>query len=367
MSGPDAMPRLVLPGSWQGRHGGGTETVLHLDAGAGDAVLRQDGRELRFTLPGADLLMLLQVALAVHAGVPASAWSGRVDDSQDVVRAADTVLDRRTDPAAAAAAIVAAGLRHLLANTRLALAGDMEAIHQLRVAIRRLRTALALFAPVLDPGSSALLQAELRGLGRILGAARDWDVFCLHTLSALADPAMAEAARGRRAAAHAQMAYGLDAAAILSLVTCVTSWTAANARGPAADELKNAAPGLLTPLERKVRRRGRRIERRSEDELHALRRAAKQLRYGVEYLRPVFGGKAVKRYLQACERLQESLGEVNDLANALRLVRSLADGHPGLQPAAATLAATLDLRKATAVAHAHDGWRAFSLVDPFWE
>ena len=69
-------------------------------------------------------------------------------------------------------------LAHLMANQPAAVAGDIEGVHQMRVAIRRLRAALVLFRPRLEPHAEARLTEALRSLGRIFGEARDWDVFC---------------------------------------------------------------------------------------------------------------------------------------------------------------------------------------------
>ena len=379
MSDADDLPTLILPGHWQGRAAGHPSSkprsgaLLRMDPAAGAAVLSQDGRELRFTLPGGDLLALLHVALAVHADVPVSSWPGQ-GEPPGVAKAPDIVLSGRTGPAAAAVRIVEAGLHHLLANARAAIVGNMEGIHQMRVALRRLRTGLALFGPHLDEAAAAALSHELRAMGRLLGVTRDWDVFCLDLLPGVQDGALDEAHRQGlqetalllRRSAHEEMARNLNDATVLALVRGIAGWTAAAGAGHAGETLQDAAPALLSLLERKVRRRGRHLARRSEEELHALRRATKQLRYGVEYLRPLFKAKAVKPYLNACERLGERLGEFNDSVNALRLARDLAVHRPELHPATEALTSVLRRRRDDALPHVHDGWRAFSATEPFW-
>jgi triphosphatase len=80
--------------------------------------------------------------------------------------------------------IVSSTLTHLLSNVGAAGRGDVEGVHQIRVAARRLRATLALFKQHLNPVTVGRLNDELRRLGSLFGAARDWDVFVLETLSA---------------------------------------------------------------------------------------------------------------------------------------------------------------------------------------
>ena len=73
-------------------------------------------------------------------------------------------------------------LAHLTTNYPAAADGDNAGVHQIRVAIRRLRAALTLFRPLLDPHAETRFSEALRSLGRIFGEARDWDVFCSEML-----------------------------------------------------------------------------------------------------------------------------------------------------------------------------------------
>lgn len=98
----------------------------------------------------------------------------------------------------ALARVLHSSLLHLQANEACALDGrDPEGIHQMRVALRRMRTALTVFGQALPPRFAAYFKEEMRWLQRALGPARDWDVFIEETLDPLkahfsADPALAE-------------------------------------------------------------------------------------------------------------------------------------------------------------------------------
>ena len=67
--------------------------------------------------------------------------------------------------------IVVDALSHLLMNGAAALAGDAEGIHQTRVSIRRLRSALVVFEPLLEPHAASFFQDELKRVGRVIGEA----------------------------------------------------------------------------------------------------------------------------------------------------------------------------------------------------
>jgi triphosphatase len=93
-------------------------------------------------------------------------------------------VDRHASAAEAFNRIVSATLMHLLANVDAAKRADVEGVHQIRVALRRLRAALAMFKQHLNPVMLGLFNDELRRLGNLFGRARDWDVFVLDQMFA---------------------------------------------------------------------------------------------------------------------------------------------------------------------------------------
>jgi len=163
-----------------------------LDSGsieAGDAKepVHELELELREGAPGA----LYRLALTLHAATPvaveteskaARGYRLKERSAPRAEKPTDMTLARDVNAVDGLREIVANALGHLLANRAAALAGDAEGIHQTRVAIRRLRSALRLFGPRLEPHATALFQSELKRIGRIIGEARDWDVFCVEML-----------------------------------------------------------------------------------------------------------------------------------------------------------------------------------------
>jgi triphosphatase len=83
--------------------------------------------------------------------------------------------------------------------------------------------------------------------------------------------------------------------------------------------IEDLCPALLDRLAAKVERRGRKIRHRTETELHALRKSLKKLRYGIDFLRPVFHPAPLKSYLHDCKKLQKTLGDINDTLTATAL------------------------------------------------
>jgi inorganic triphosphatase YgiF len=147
--------------------------------------------ELELELRAGTLAPLYRLVLDLHATVPLTVapeskadrgYRLRTSRPQAARKAPSLDLDRDIGVPAAFQEIIAAGLGHFVANQPAAAAGDPEGVHQMRIAIRRLRTALVLFEEHLEPHTTQRFQTELKHLGRVLGKARDWDVFCLDTV-----------------------------------------------------------------------------------------------------------------------------------------------------------------------------------------
>jgi CHAD domain-containing protein len=186
-------------------------------------------------------------------------------------------------------------------------------VHQIRVAVRRLRAALALFKQHLIPITLGRFNDELRRLGSLFGGARDWDVFVLQTLSAAekGTPASArldplrKAAEGKRLTAHHAVCTELSAASFARLVIGIAASIADGTSDLQRKEdnalkapITGIAPDLLDRMTRKVAKRGRHLDKASREQLHALRKAIKKLRYSVEFLSALYPRKEVKAYLR---------------------------------------------------------------------
>jgi CHAD domain-containing protein len=313
---------------------------------------------------------------------------------------------RRGAPALAAAMSVEDGLVHAGLHLAAVLLGllpalrqprSVEAVHQARVALRRLRSALAVWRAAIDGDALRGLDAGLRDLARLLGPVRDRDVFA-GTLLAEIEAAMAgheagqpraldalrQAVAAQRDAAHAGLVAYLDGAGFRGLVLALlASFATRPWQGT------EAAAGPLAPFAASVlARRHRRMVKDTETlagvpvaVLHALRLKAKRLRYAAEFFAPLFPPKRTRRFLRRLAALQETLGTVNDGAVAGSLVRALppagareaggreaggreAAGRAWAEGAIDGFAAA---RAATARADAERAWARLRASAPFWD
>ena len=247
--------------------------------------------------------------------------------------------DQRAEDAFRAIARVC--LQQLEANEACALSGaDPEGVHQMRVALRRLRSAFALFAPALPAGAAGHLD-DLRWFARELGRARDWDVFLSQTLGPLGRrigddaslEAFAAAAERCRARAYEVARRAIRSRRYTEAKLRLGQWLAQDdwsaAGGPAAQWLNapaaDYADAVLQRRYRKLRRLGRRHAELTPPELHRLRIQAKKLRYAADFFRSLYGRKPARGFIEALAAIQDVLGVINDTATGQELLQEAAE------------------------------------------
>jgi len=234
-------------------------------------------------------------------------------------------------------AIINACLNHAEANRPAVLDGQIEGVHQMRVAFRRLRSGLKMFRTLVPRAASAALVENLRWLNGFLGPARDWDVFLAeglppiiahfpHKRSLRLFQAKAEALRQ---AHHRTLREALHEPRYPQLTQTIAEWLARRAwRQTASDKrlkrldrpvLEHATP-LLDHNARRVTKQGKKFAKLSGDERHALRIRIKGLRYALDFFANLYPEAPVKIYLQALAALQDGLGVMNDITVARRLL-----------------------------------------------
>jgi len=258
------------------------------------------------------------------------------------VRAAASPVAPRHDCAAALRAIIDACSEQFQRNEPGAsTSDDPEYVHQMRVAIRRLRSALRAFAPLIPAAVQQRFVPGLRELAAELGATRDWDVMLDELILPVAqvqtDDArlvrLVDAATALRDAARAHCRVALEHGAhhrllaeVVAYVHC--EWPAEDAS--AAPELVRFAAERLDALHRKAAKAAKRAGAQDIASLHRLRIAIKRLRYTLEFFAPLFPRKTVRAYLGRMASLQEDLGLLNDLANAELRLADCATKNPAL-------------------------------------
>jgi inorganic triphosphatase YgiF len=217
---------------------------------------------------------------------------------------------------------------------------DPEFIHQMRVALRRMRSALSLFQIAVPRASWEPIAVELRWLAGTLGAARDWDVLEEEVLPPLIAELegrkpltyLPQRVRAERRKARSQARAAVRAERYGLLALNLERWLAARAWRAEIDAeqlarlegpVRGLAEQLLQRRHRQLRRRGRGLAQLSDPERHRVRVAAKKLRYAVEFFAGLYPGKAVRPYLSGLTGLQDVLGAFNDAATTLRHAQSL--------------------------------------------
>ncbi|WP_164519616.1 CYTH and CHAD domain-containing protein [Nocardioides ferulae] len=217
--------------------------------------------------------------------------------------------------------------------------GDQEGVHQLRIAARRLRSALASYAPVLDRGEALALREELRWLGGVLSAARDAQVSRERLLGLVGEQAdelvlgpvarrIDDELRAAFTAARAAAEEQLDGSRYFRLLDRLERFLD---EPPTRPDARQPADRMLATLLRRDLRRVKRRHRaylaadspaRREVALHDVRKAAKRLRYSAESAGPIVGGQAAQLSSRA-KALQQLLGEHQDTVVARRVLRDL--------------------------------------------
>lgn len=203
-----------------------------------------------------------------------------------------------------------------------------EGAHQIRVGLRRLRTALRVFRPAIGPSGEKL--ATLAGdLARIVGRQRDADVLLDEICAPLAGEvseadgfaALRETLERHRSAMRAETRQALEGPAWRGFALELALWPAALPEDPALDEpLRNFAPKALKKVWTKVARRARDMKTMTIEERHELRKALKKLRYAIEFFAPLFPSGEVAPFVKRLKRLQDDFGYLNDAANAAHVV-----------------------------------------------
>lgn len=226
---------------------------------------------------------------------------------------------------------------------------DPEFLHDLRVAARRARSALRLFAPALGQRRCESLHAEIGSIARLLGEVRDLDVFlkCLSERMERANAShesrewLAAYCARRRAEARETLVSALKAKRYQQLLAraerLASSHVPRYPRGLAALRASKAAPLLIGQASKKVMKQGRAVASAPGPlQLHRFRILAKRLRYTTEFFRPVLGDGA-DEYLSNLINLQDCLGGHQDSISAAAFLREAAQQAAANAPPAVLL------------------------------
>ncbi len=257
---------------------------------------------------------------------------------------------------------------------------DLEFVHQMRVGMRRLRSTFIAFRAAIPSAASSGIRRELRGATQALGAARDWDVLC-ESLSAARSTRFPERASLeallrrvalRRAASVRRARRAINTAEFRRALMRTQRWL------ESTPWRENIPAGVLTaPVAPLARRALKRLFRKAlacgenaaalrGDDLHQLRIRIKRLRYACEFFASLYTRRRAHSFLRRLQRIQDTLGELNDLAVAERLLDAVSAAAPEARPATARLRDRRERSERRLFIHLGAQWDSLRAADPFW-
>ncbi|MGD0421627.1 MAG: CYTH and CHAD domain-containing protein [Xanthobacteraceae bacterium] len=326
-------------------NGNGSDIVMTVDEGQ---IVASDSSspvsEIELELKHGNLAELFKIARDINEIVPAQLdTKSKAERGYELIEKKTIAAERECDPelnagmttGRAFTLIGRACLRQIVANVSSVISRDVEALHQMRVALRRLRAAISLFSEVVSDDRVNTIKTELRWLARECGPARDLDTLLVEVLRPLRnqhanEPGLVSICRmfeRKRLKSYRQAQAAIQSARFRALIFDTAEWVEA---GPwsTSDELPKSARREL-PIEiyaaeqlsqrrKKIRRRGAKIRDMTPEQLHRLRIQVKKARYAAEFFSDVHQGKkSAKRYKEirsSLTQLQNCLGGINDIA-----------------------------------------------------
>ena len=231
---------------------------------------------------------------------------------------------------------------------------DPEDVHQMRVAVRRLRAILRASRPLFDPRWVDGLRRELKWLGTVLGGVRDLDVlhaYLRSQLEALPAPER-RAGRADRVRARAALRVALASPRYARLLARLRAALVHPPTRPSSVPL----PGIAATEFKKLRKAVARLPRPpSAEELHAVRIKVKRARYAAELAQPIIGRRA-ERFIAKAKKLQDILGEHQDAVVAEEYLRKVTARTPAAQALAQPLIEQQRKRRKKALAAFGKKW-----------
>jgi triphosphatase len=217
-------------------------------------------------------------------------------------------------------------LRHFSSNAEAVCKLDGEAIHQMRVGLRRMRAAISVFHAILPASSTKKIETELKWLTGELAPAREIDVFVKERVEPLrraSEPKRGIRVIEKRFSARHRQAFlrarnALETPRYRKLVIDVLEWLEMrklNANATSETSIGKFAGEAMHRRIRKARKQGRHLADLSAVERHKLRIKIKTIRYAVDFFRSLYPAKAqagLERLSGQLKKIQDALGALND-------------------------------------------------------
>jgi len=275
-------------------------------------------------------------------------------------------------------AVVRANLAHLRANERgMLVRADPEYLHQMRVALRRLRSAIGTFGHAL-PGVNGPLRGELRWAARELGVARDWDVFVTETLPCIETDLQTRLRRIRarcvvpRRRARGDARRAVRSARYRDLMSALAGDGSSPPRTRAAalvqPRVEDYAPAVLDWRYRRLVKSAAKPGKLPPRAAHRFRIELKKFRYAAHFFSGLFDRRAERVAMTRLSRLQDILGAINDAAAAADLADRVNEGSArGLAEEKRLVLAWKRRRIEALRRELAEAWKQFHAGGPYWQ
>lgn len=301
----------------------------------------------------------------------------------NLLKAASVRLDSKSSFDDAVSAIIASSLAQFVVNwASLRKTDNPESIHQMRVALRRLRSGIVMFKQVAPAATFVRLRQGAKQITSVLEPAREFDVFCESirqgplpqaTPAAICDPLLA-VLENHRTAAYSQARLHIEAIETIVFVLGVIiflarkDWQTAVTGRKLQMPARKFAKSALEKLHADVLKRGKRLPRLSDDARHELRIALKKLRYATEFYGKLFDrSKRRKSMIEKASALQDILGAHNDLVSLKRFVEvNKLARDPALAASSEFILAWYAKQSSAADKSLHQAWKKFKHAKTFW-
>jgi triphosphatase len=270
-----------------------------------------------------------------------------------------------------------------LRNEPAALADVPDGVHQMRVAVRRLRSVVATMRRMLPPHQYEWVSHELRWMADVLGPARNWDVFLSSLLAPVRSALLSDRDLGKlrdicedeRRSAHERADTAIRSPQYTAALLKLSQWFASCSwrNQPVSEQsvllmapIGTMAPPFIGRRYKKVKKAAGGFAELTVEQRHEFRIAVKKLRYTIEVFKDLFERENVEKFIRLLKPLQDDLGYANDVRVANQLLADLQISDPAIARAAGVVLGWHDRGLADTDRKLHKHMRRFRGARPFW-
>lgn len=376
--------------TWQLQGKSGEQVELALDLGKITTPLTSESlHEIELELQSGSLAYIYQTALALQKGLSLTIENRSKAERGYALYQPKTLHFHKATPLTLThtmtteqvfSTLAWSCLSHLQANEEMVLFGtDPEGVHQMRVALRRLRTLLNLYTPLIH--NQRKLLKGLKRVAKVLGSARDWDVFAdaVHVIQQQLPKSSLLKTLKKMIVQQQQCTYtqvqtllrSPDYSRLLLKVSCwltEQSWRTQCTTDELAQldqPILEFAHKTLQKYQHEVDKQGKPLTTLNAKQRHNLRIAVKELADSVRFFTSLYPPESVLIYRKLLSRLQDELGVLNDTRVALRLLNQLNLAVDA--PSRYLLRGWYGHQHMIHMKHLTETWCTFSKQTPFWQ